>query len=286
MLDRILEILTALILTILAVLIGTFSSIVGVGGGFIIIPLLILVYNLKAHVAMGTSLTTVLFTAISATIVYLKQRRIDWKLGIITVLLTIPTSYMGAYSTKFFESKVLSGIFGIALALIGLRMILGSGLLYRRKESDEGTIAKLSSSQKGWYRKLVDASGSVFEYRIRTIPGFLLLPLCGFVASFLGVAGGIIIVPVYVLVMKVPIHLATATSLFTIIFTSISGAYAHLLLGNISLEYAIPLIIGTVTGAQIGTRIAKRLKSKLIQFIFGLLMISVGIFMAVTRLLM
>ncbi|MEM2338720.1 MAG: sulfite exporter TauE/SafE family protein, partial [Nitrososphaerales archaeon] len=123
------EIIAAFILTIIAIMMGILSSIIGVGGGFIMVPLLILIYNLKAHIAIGTSIVTVFFTAISATIVYFKQKRIDWKLGALTAILTIPTAYLGAYATKFFDSRTLSGIFGIVLALVGLRIILGSGFL-------------------------------------------------------------------------------------------------------------------------------------------------------------
>ncbi len=277
-----------LILIILATLIGILSSSMGVGGGFIIVPLLVLVYDLKAHIAIGTSITTVLFSALSATIGYFKQKRIDWKLGIITAISTIPTAHLGAYTTKFFESKVLSSIFGIALALVGLRMISGTVFFFKQKGRvyDNSLLSKSNNLQKGWHRKLIDASGITFDYYIKNpILGFLLLSLCGFASAFLGVGGGVMIVPLYVIVMGMPIHLATATSVFSIIFTSLSGAWAHILLGNISLEYAIPLIIGVVTGAQIGTRVAKRLKSKIMQFTFGLMILFIGTFMAITKLL-
>ncbi|MEM2210412.1 MAG: sulfite exporter TauE/SafE family protein [Nitrososphaerales archaeon] len=280
------EIIAAFILTIIAIMMGILSSIIGVGGGFIMVPLLILIYNLKAHIAIGTSIVTVFFTAISATIVYFKQKRIDWKLGALTAILTIPTAYLGAYATKFFDSRTLSGIFGIVLALVGLRIILGSGFLLKRKEKTHKNQVMLKTNNlKGWHRKLIDASGVVFDYNVNLTLGLLLLPLCGFASGFLGVGGGTMIVPVYVIVMNIPIHLAVATSLFAMIFTSTSGAWAHILLNNVSLEYAIPLIIGMVTGAQIGTRIAKRLKSKTMEFIFGLIIMIIGIFMAVTKLL-
>ena len=87
-------------LIILGLLISILSSILGVGGGFLIVPSLVILYGLNAEIAIGTSLATIVFTSISATIVYHKQNLIDWKLGLLTASLSVPAASLGAYISR------------------------------------------------------------------------------------------------------------------------------------------------------------------------------------------
>ena len=261
------EAIAAATLALLAVLAGMVAAMTGVGGGFLIVPILNLVFNLPVHQAVGTSLVTIIFTALFSTFAYARQKRIDYKLGLIFTIGTVPGAILGAYTTKFLTERVLGAVFGVSLTLIALRMI---------------GIWKISSigsptASTGWKRRLIDSKGVIFEYSANMKPGIALSFLGGYASGLLGIGGGVVMVPVLSLAVGFPIHLAVAASMFIMIFTSISGAITHLTFGNIQLEYAAYIIVGTVAGTQLGAAIANRLKEKALARIFGLAMILIGL---------
>jgi len=269
------EVIAIVTLALLAILVGIVAAMTGVGGGFLIVPILNLVFNLPVHQAVGTSLVTIIFTALFSTFAYARQKKIDYKLGLIFTMGTIPGAILGAYTTNFITDKVLGAVFGISLTLIALRM---SGIL---KFSSIGS----PTASTGWHRRLVDSKGLVFEYSANMKPGIALSFLGGFASGLLGIGGGVVMVPVLSLAVGFPIHLAVAASMFIMIFTSISGAVTHLTLGNAQLEYAAYLILGTIAGTQLGAAIANRIKEKALMRILGFIIILIGLRMIANYLL-
>jgi len=254
-------------LALLAVLAGMVAAMTGVGGGFLIVPILNLVFGLPVHQAVGTSLVTIIFTALFSTFAYARQKRIDYKLGLIFAIGTVPGAILGAYTTKFLTEGVLAAVFGVSLMLIALRMM---GV---RKISSVGS----RKAGAGWRRRLIDSKGVIFEYSANMKPGIALSFLGGFASGLLGIGGGVVMVPVLGLAVGFPIHLAVAASMFIMIFTSISGAVTHVTLGNVQIEYAVYLMFGVIAGTQLGAAIANRLKEKVLTRIFGLVIILIGL---------
>lgn len=269
--------LTFVLLSLLGGFAGFLGALLGVGGGVIVVPLLVLAFNLDTRIAIGTSLLMITFTALSGTYAYYLQRRIDWKVGIITALFTVPGASLGAYATKFFSSKSLALIFGGVLCLVAVALLRrsygGSG---ERKNPGVGRGG-------GWKRRLVDRSGTVFEYDARVYSALILFFVGGFASGFLGIGGGLIVVPLLTVYVGLPIHLAVATSMLAMIFTSISGVSTHILLGDVNFEYAIPLVIGILAGTQLGARTAKRLRSVSLERVFAFAMIVIGILLILTK---
>jgi hypothetical protein len=99
----------------------------------------------------------------------------------------------------------------------------------------------------------------------------------GVSSGLLGIGGGALMVPILHFVLAFPMHLAVATSVFTMVFTSVSGVATHIYFGNVQFDYATILIIGVIFGAQIGTYVAKRTSSRTLRRIFGLLLIIVSL---------
>jgi len=238
-----------------------------VGGGFLIVPILNLFFDLPVHQAVGTSLVTIIFTALFLTFAYARQKRIDYKLGSIFTIGTVPRAILGAYATKFLTERVLAAVFDIFLMLIALRMMRILNI-----SSGGG-----STANTGWRRRIIDSKGVIFEYSANMKPRIALSFLGGFVSGLLGVGGGVVMVPVLSLAVGFPVHLAIAASMFITIFTSISGALTHLAFGNVQLEYAAYIILGTIAGTQLGAAIANRLKEKALARIFGGVMILIGL---------
>jgi uncharacterized membrane protein YfcA len=261
---------------------GFLGGMLGVGGGVIVVPVLVLAFSLDTRIAVGTSLLMITFTALSGSYAYYLQRRIDWKVGIISALFTVPGASLGAYATKFFSSKSLALIFGATLCLIAVALLKRSyGGLGR---GEKKTITGRSDTGKGvWKRRMVDRSGTVFEYDARIYSSLLLFFVGGLASGFLGIGGGLIVVPILSAYVGLPIHLAVATSMLTMIFTSLSGVSTHILLGNVKFEYAIPLGIGILAGTQLGARTAKRLRSVSLERVFAFAMITIGILLLLTK---
>jgi uncharacterized membrane protein YfcA len=271
------------LLALLGVFSGFLGGLLGVGGGIIIVPILILVFDLQANQAVGTSLVMIIFTALSATFAYQRQKRLDWKVGIMGASVTVPGAAIGAYATSFFSSEVLTIILGIFLFFIAAFMFRRS---YRTGNQKKKTRTQ-GGSRTGrlvWHRKIIDAYGSVFQYDADMLSGLALLFFGGLASGFFGIGGGLIVVPILMSVVGLPMHLAVATSMLTMIFTSISGVGVHIMLGDVLFEYAAPLVVGIVIGAQLGARTAKRLRSVSLERVFAVVVFVIGIVLIATRL--
>ena len=276
--------IVTLLLGLLGVFSGFLGGLLGVGGGVIVVPILILVFGFESRIAVGTSSMMVLFTALSGTGAYFRQKRIDWKTGILAAVTTVPGAAIGAYLTKFFSSRSLAIIFGVTLFVMATMMIRRT-LRAAKNQSTENTIknAQQYGSRAGWKRRIVDAAGNVFDYSARLNPGLPLLFFGGLASGFLGIGGGLVVVPILAEIIGLPIHLAVATSMLTMIFTSISSVSTHIMLGNVRIDYAIPLIIGILLGAQGGARTARHLKSTALERVFAVFIIGIGILLIITR---
>jgi uncharacterized membrane protein YfcA len=278
-----LELVLLLLLGLLGVLLGIIGGLLGVGGGIIVIPVLVLGLNFESRVAVGTSLPVVLFTALSGTAAYYRQRRIDWKTGVLAATATVPGAAIGGYLTTYFSSRIIAITFGFTLLIVAGIMLRRSLSASNQKKPLTTNVAKAVVSGRGWSRSIVDSTGNIFEYYTRIHWGLPLLFLGGLASGFLGIGGGLIVVPILAAI-GLPIQLAVATSMLTMIFTAISGISTHALLGNIQINYSIPLVIGTVLGAQIGARTARRLKSVRLVQVFAVFAMVMGILLISTRL--
>ena len=256
-----------ILLPFLGFLIGTVASMVGVGGGVFIVPLLTLAYGFSPPEAVGTSLATIIFTSLASTANYSRQKRIYYKTGLILALTTVPGAFLGAYLTSIIEERILGLIFGIFLFFVALRMILR--LNFSRSEQSE--------EEKSADHTLVHSEDSLFKSRTNFLLGVMLSFFGGLSSGLLGIGGGSLLVPIMVMVMNMPMHITVATSMFTMIFTSTSGVIQHFSLGNIRFEHVLLLVLGTIFGAQLGAYTSKRISASNLRRIFGAVLVIVSI---------
>ena len=252
------------LLPVFGFLIAIVASMVGVGGGVFIVPLLTLAYDFSPPNAIGTSLATIVFTSFASTVNYSRQRRIYYRTGLILAVVTVPGAYLGAYLTSIVEPSLLGLAFGVFLTFVALRMIL------RFRPTQESRLDLKNPSNS------VDSESSLLSSRNRIVLGTLLAFFGGLSSGLLGIGGGSLMVPVMVLVMGMAMHISVATSMFTMIFTSTSGVIQHSSLGNIDVGYALLLVVGTVFGAQVGAYTSRRISGKNLRRIFGLVLILVS----------
>ena len=255
------------LLSPIAFLVGIIAAMTGVGGGVFVVPLLSLAYGFSSHQAIGTSLATIVFTSLSSAIGYWRQKRVDYKVGLILTLTTIPGAFVGAYLTSFIEEKLLGLIFGVFLIFVALRMAFQFNLYH----------IQIPRIGKIWHRKIVDSGGVIFEYDTNVNLGLMLSFFGGLSSGLLGLGGGALMVPILHLTMNFPMHVTVATSMFIMVLTSISGAATHFSLGNVYISYAVFLCIGVIFGAQLGAYFSKKISGKGLRRMFGMVLFLVSI---------
>jgi hypothetical protein len=259
-----------MLLPIFGFLIGIVAALTGIGGGAFIVPLLTLLYAISPPYAAGISLTTIVFTSIAATLNYSRQKRIYYKTGLVLALATAPGAVLGALLSSMVPARLLGVLFGFFLIIgVALPMAFDPRRLRRHSSVKARQDAVKSDNE------LVNSVKTMFL-------GGLLNFVGGTLSGLLGIGGGVLIVPTMTLVMGMSIHFATATSMFTMIFTSISGGTTHYFAGQINFEFALLLASGSIFGAQVGAYVSKRVSNVNLRRIFGLLLLVIGIQMILT----
>ena len=259
-------------LPLFAFLIGVIAAMLGIGGGVFMVPSLILLpwYTLDPATASGTSLAAIVFTSLSSTFRYRKQKRIDYLLGFAFATTTIPGAFLGSYTKSIIETRILGLIFAFFLIFVSIRMFIGK----RGKESKSGDSVNKAGKKK---RRIIDSYGKIFTYSVN----LWAVPLLGFAGGFssglLGIGGGSVLVPAMNLVLGVPIHVAVATSMFIMIFTSTSGTLTNIWLSQIRFDYTLLLAIGIIFGAQFGAHYAAKVSARNLQRIFAIVLLIASI---------
>lgn len=248
------------LLVVFGFFIGILASMTGVGGGVFIVPILTLLYNFLPANAVGTSLTTIIFTAMASAINYAMQKRIYYKTGVVLIITTAPGAYLGAWLTTIIEPRELGLIFGFFLIFVALRMAYG---LVRKK--GRGKTSTVNSDSELLKRKKTIVIGAGLSF------------FGGLASGLLGIGGGTLVVPIMTITMGMPIHYATATSMFTMIFTSISGVAQHYQANHIDFAVALLFAAGTIIGAQVGAYTSKRISGRNLSLIFAIMLTVAGI---------
>ncbi|MCW3982359.1 MAG: sulfite exporter TauE/SafE family protein [Candidatus Bathyarchaeota archaeon] len=264
-----------LLLPILALIVGVVAAMLGIGGGVFVVPalqLLPLTLEFSPQMAAGTSLAMIVFKSLSSSSSYARQRRIDYKTGGLLAAATIPGALIGALLTTRMPKDLLILIFAFFLLYLAARMIFSRGTS-NRKGAPSFRAHRFATR---WRRRLVDSQGHVYEYASDLTLGLPLSFFAGVASGLFGIGGGSLIVPILHFVLCFPMHVAVATSVFIMIFTSISGVVTHVSIGNVQFDYALILSIGVIVGAQIGARISGRISGRNLRTIFGFVLVLVS----------
>jgi len=248
----------AVLLVLIGFAVGAFGTLIGAGGGFILTPILLLLYpHDSAQTLTAISLATVFFNAASGSLAYARQRRIDYRSGAVFALATLPGAIGGALVVGVVSRHVFDGIMGAVLAFLALWLLVGER---RPLPATRGRVER---------RLLVDRTGDAYWYAVPLRRGALYSLGVGFLSSFLGIGGGIIHVPLLVRALGFPIHIATATSHFVLAIMAGTGTLTHIALGSFKhghgVRRATSLAIGVLAGAQLGAHVSLRLRGSLIQ---------------------
>lgn len=256
----------------LGFVLGAFGTLIGAGGGFILVPVLLLLYPHASPVTITSiSLAVVFFNALSGSWAYARMRRIDYKSGLLFAAATIPGAIIGALTTDYIPRRLFDAVFG-------LLMIVAATYLFFHRIGERKPIEE--RSKRHIARKVVETNGTVhvFSYDLRL--GMWLSTFVGYVSSLLGIGGGIVHVPALVRLLNFPVHIATATSHFILVIMALTGTIVHIATGSFSqggVHRTIYLALGVLLGAQVGAVFSARVHGMWIIRGLAVALIFVGI---------
>ena len=239
------------------------GSMVGLGGGFILVPLLRLFFGFGPAEAAGTSLVLVAANSGSGAFTYFLQKRVNVKLGLLFGAGGLPGSIIGALLTKRIPPHIFDWIFAVFLIAVATDMVINAKKRVANRVEDDAHTRKAMS------------------YRAALGIGFIL----GIVSSLFGIGGGIIVVPSLLYFSNLPAHAIAATSHFSIILTSPIGLIVHGMQNDIRVADVIPLVAGGLIGGPIGAQLSLRVKSPQLLVIVGIALICVAGSMALRHFL-
>lgn len=239
--------------------IGTIGTLIGAGGGFILLPILALLYPREATGSLtATSLAVVAANATSGAIAYGRQRRIDLRSGLVFAAATLPGSVAGALLAR----SIPRGAFDVVFAAV----LIALAVLVVRARPDLGPPAPEGRAWGRIPRELVDAEGGVHRYHVELPLGIAISFVVGFASSLLGIGGGFIHVPALIAVLGFPVHIATATSHFVLAIMATVGTATHVAAGDLVDVWPRAAYIGAgaIGGAQLGARLSRRVRGPVI----------------------
>ena len=267
-----LTIAQGVLLATLGVGIGALGAAVGVGGGFLLVPALLFIFpDADPAVITSISLTAVLLNAASATAGYRRRRLQDIRTAGILAAAAVPAAIGGALLTRVTDRGLFDLVFGVAL--LGGSVYLG----WRGMRLSTALLP----SKAGTERTIVDRAGTTYIYRVRQRLASGIAIFSGFIAAFFGIGGGIINVPIMVLVLRMPPTVSVATSQLALMTASAAAVAVHLAFSfGESGQWIRALIAGggTIVGAQVGVLLGSRVSGRVV-----LTLISLGLLVAGVR---
>ncbi|MEM0358996.1 MAG: sulfite exporter TauE/SafE family protein [Candidatus Hadarchaeales archaeon] len=224
-------------------------SSIGLGGGIFMVPLLLWL-GLPTQVAIGTSLFAITVVACSSTLAYALQRRIDYRTGLLLDSLDVPGAVVGAYLTTLLAGKTLSRLFG--------SMLLGVAChLWLRKKTGRKVPPPITPS-----------------LLVMTMVGSF---TSGLVSGMFGIGGGIVDEIVMLLALGMSIKLSAGTAMFGMSLTTLPAFLSHFFLDHFSPPHGLPLAAGCAVGGPMGAMVSKKLNTRTLQRLLGVVVLVVGI---------
>ncbi len=245
---------------------GLLAGLFGVGGGIVFGPVILFMFkgwNISDDIifplTFGTSLFIIIFTSLSAVIKFQSMKSIIWRAVLIMSAFSIIGAGLGVVTTVYSPGWLLQRLYGLLLLIVSWRIM---------KEY-----------------KTVENNEQIFKLKYLSISGFAI----GVISSMFGIGGGIIGIPIMILILKFPIKKVAATSQGIILFTSIAGVLGYIFLGLknldlpggsigfVNIKIAVPFIIGTVAFAPIGAYLNNKIKGTTLKKIFAVFLAVIAI---------
>jgi len=246
---------------------GLLGSLTGLGGGVVLIPLLTIVFKVDIHYAIGTSLISVIATSSGAAAAYVKEGFTNIRLGMFLELATTAGAIAGAFLATYLPTSVIAILFGAILIL--------SALLSFAKLADPVTTgqASLLSRKLRLNSSFPTAEGEKPYFVKNIVGGFIMMNIAGIISGLLGIGSGALKVIAMDNIMRIPFKVSTTTSNFMIGVTAAASVGIYLKRGYIDPGLSMPVMLGVLAGAFLGSRMLTKAKTASLKMLFALVIL-------------
>ena len=266
---------------------GAFGSILGLGGGLLIVPLLTLGFGLPLREAVGVSLVCVIVTSSASAGVYLQRRQANLRLGMVLELFTAAGAVVGGAVAFLIDERLLAALFALLLVYVAATMVRGLRQPAAEPATDDETPPHAHLAGESAADESTEQAGGLVAglsgpgYEVNRLPAAALGSVgAGIASALLGIGGGLIKVPLMHLVLGVPLRVATATSNLMIGITASASAIVYLVRGGIDAYVVGPTAVGVFVGASLGSRLGHRVGQRALRLLFVLVIVYTAIEMA------
>lgn len=250
---------------------GAFGSLLGLGGGLLIVPLLTIGFGLPLREAVGVSLVCVIVTSSASAGVYLQRRQANLRLGMVLELFTGIGAVIGGTIAFLVDERLLAGLFAVLVTYVAATLVQSARRPGAPAATDEAAVGE-AQDVPDEDAVTVDADAPT----LGLVPAVLgRLPFAavasmgaGVLSALLGIGGGLIKVPLMHLSLRVPLRIATATSNLMVGITASTSAIVYLLRGGIDAYATGPTAIGVFVGASLGSRLGHRVDVRVLRLLF------------------
>lgn len=256
--------------------VGVISGLFGVGGGFLITPLLIVI-GVPPAVAVATGANQVAGSSLSGVLVHWRRRTVDYKMGLVLLAGGLIGAALGVQLFAFLRALgqvelVVSLCYVVMLGAIGAMMLVEGVQALRRSRA--GVVHRRRHS---WIHRLpIKTRFRASNLYISVIPPFVVGAFVGLLSAVMGVGGGFIMVPAMIYILGMATNVVVGTSLFQILFVSAATTLMHAIESRtVDFILAVMLLLGGVVGAQIGARLAPKLNPEQMRVAMAVLVLAV-----------
>jgi uncharacterized protein len=249
---------------------GTFGALLGLGGGVLLIPFLVMVLGVPMHQAIATSIVAVIATSSAGAAMNLERRTVHIRLGMLLEIGTVIGAILGGITANYLSASFLAKLFS------GLIFIVAVIMIWRIRQNDGQERIHTDGILPGTITD--EASGATVHYTVKKLPAAMMISLvAGNVSGLLGVGGGIFKVPAMHILSGIPIKAATATSNFMIGVTAAASAFIYFAHGHLNPFVASTAVLGVLAGSIVGIRISRKIHSKVLTWLFALVLFVISI---------
>jgi len=261
-------------LALISVAAGVLGSLIGLGGGVVVVPVLTLLYHVDIRLAIGASIVSVIATSSGAAAAYVRERMTNLRAGMFLEIATTTGAVSGAYLTTLLPTRFLFILFGVVLAY-------SSYATFRKRHSAEPLT--VSNDRIANYFNLHGAYYDQVEQReisykvVGTRVGLAMMYVAGLVSALLGIGSGALKVPAMDVAMHLPMKVSSATSNFMIGVTAAASAGVYFARGQIDPIIAAPVAAGVLLGATVGAKVLGRIASKTVRLVFVVVLVVISL---------
>lgn len=261
-----------ILLVLLGFVAAIIGSLMGLGGGIIVVPALLflggmteILEGITPQTAVGTSLLVMIFTGLSSTLAYTKQKVVDLQSGWIFFAGSGPGALFGVWLNNGINVNEFLIAFGVFIILVSFILLIRS------------KIKPLPLRARGIRRTFTEPDGEIRVYGYEPYIAVSIAFFVGMFSGLFGIGGGSLMVPAMIILFAFPPHTAVATSMFLVFLSALVSSASHIALGNVDWLYAAALIPGAWFGGKTGAWINQKLKSDTLVFVLRIVLLFIGL---------